>query len=186
MKAAAVGIDSIKHAESIVASNWLAGCGLRLLNHPDFPNLFGMRRSKYGQPDPCPYPKYEAQTPEINQRLLTSFPAMVCGQLCHRSGGPRWSPACAIDCRAGVGQNGDMNWRDRITTNPQICHGKACIRGTRIMVSVILDNLASGLGQDEILKSYPSLTRPDIDAAVAYAAELARESVITFPSTAAA
>ncbi|MGA2658174.1 MAG: DUF433 domain-containing protein [Verrucomicrobiota bacterium] len=79
-----------------------------------------------------------------------------------------------------------MNWRDRITTNPQICHGKACIRGTRIMVSVILDNLASGLGQDEILKSYPSLTRPDIDAAVAYAAELARESVITFPSTAAA
>jgi uncharacterized protein (DUF433 family) len=54
------------------------------------------------------------------------------------------------------------------------------------MVSVILDNLASGLGQDEILKSYPSLTRPDIDAAVAYAAELARESVITFPSTAAA
>ena len=68
MKAAAVGIDSIKHAESIVASNSLAGCGLRLLNHPDFPNLFGMRRSKYGQPDPCPYPKYEAQTPKIKTR----------------------------------------------------------------------------------------------------------------------
>jgi uncharacterized protein (DUF433 family) len=75
-----------------------------------------------------------------------------------------------------------MNWRDRITTNPQICHGKACIRGTRIMVSVILDNLASGLTQEEILKSYPSLTRQDIDAAVAYAAELARESVIALPS----
>ena len=50
------------------------------------------------------------------------------------------------------------------------------------MVSVILDNLASGLTQDEILKSYPSLTRQDIDAAIAYAAELARESVIALPS----
>jgi uncharacterized protein (DUF433 family) len=75
-----------------------------------------------------------------------------------------------------------MNWRDKITTNPQICHGKACIRGTRIMVSVILDNLASGLTQEEILKSYPSLSRPDIDAAVAYAADLARENVIGLPS----
>ena len=75
-----------------------------------------------------------------------------------------------------------MNWRDRITTNPQICHGKACIRGTRTMVWVILDNLTSGLTQKEILKSYPSLTQPDIDAAIAYAAELARESVIGFPS----
>jgi len=75
-----------------------------------------------------------------------------------------------------------MNWRDKITTNPQICHGKACIQGTRIMVSVILDNLASGLTQEEILKSYPSLSRPDIDAAVAYAADLARENVIGLPS----
>ena len=79
-----------------------------------------------------------------------------------------------------------MNWRERIVTNPQICHGKACIRGTRVMVSVVLDNLASGLTPDQILKSYPSLTRQDIDAAVGYAAELARESVIALPSTAAA
>ena len=79
-----------------------------------------------------------------------------------------------------------MNWRDRVTTNPQICHGKACIRGTRIMVSVVLDNLASGQSHEQILKSYPSLTRPDIDAAVAYAAELARESVIALPSGATA
>ena len=71
-----------------------------------------------------------------------------------------------------------MNWRERIVTNPQVCHGRACIRGTRIMVSVVLDNLAAGLGLEEILKSYPSLTRQDIDAAIAYAAELARESVI--------
>ena len=79
-----------------------------------------------------------------------------------------------------------MNWRDRIVTNPEICHRKACIRGTRITVSVVLDNLASGLGREEILKSYPSLTRQDIDASLAYAAELARESVIALPSTAAA
>jgi len=52
-----------------------------------------------------------------------------------------------------------MNWRERIVTNPQICHGKACIRGTRIMVSVVLDNLAAGVGVEEIQKSYPSLTR---------------------------
>ena len=79
-----------------------------------------------------------------------------------------------------------MNWRERIVTNPQICHGRACIRGTRIMVSVVLDNLAAGLGSNEILKSYPSLTRQDIDAAISYAAELARESVMAIPSSAAA
>ena len=78
-----------------------------------------------------------------------------------------------------------MSWRERIVTNPQICHGRACIRGTRIMVSVVLDNLAAGLGLEEILKSYPSLTREDIDAAIGYAAELARESVIALPAAAA-
>jgi uncharacterized protein (DUF433 family) len=92
----------------------------------------------------------------------------------------------AIDCWAGLGQSVDMNWRDRITTNPQVCHGKACIRGTRVMVSVVLDNLAAGLNHEEILTSYPSLVRQDIAAAVAYAAELARESVIALPSIAAA
>ena len=79
-----------------------------------------------------------------------------------------------------------MNWRDRIATNPQICHGRVCIRGTRIMVSVILDNLASGLCQEEILRSYPSLTRQDIDAAIGYAAELARENIVAIPSAPAA
>lgn len=77
-----------------------------------------------------------------------------------------------------------MNWRERIVADAQICHGKVCIRGTRVMVSVILDNLASGLSADEILKSYPSLSREDIAAAIAYAAELARETVIAVPSAA--
>lgn len=79
-----------------------------------------------------------------------------------------------------------MDWRERIISEPQICHGKACIRGTRIMVSVILDNLAAGLSHKEILKSYPSLTGQDVEAAIGYAAELARESVIALAPAAAA
>jgi len=71
-----------------------------------------------------------------------------------------------------------MNWQDYITIDPAICHGKACIKGTRIMVSVILDNLAAGLMPDEILHSYPSLTQEAIQAAIAYAAELARERIV--------
>jgi len=62
------------------------------------------------------------------------------------------------------------NWQDRISINPSVCHGKACIRGTRIMVSIILDNLAAGVSQGEILRSYSSLTPEDIDAALGYAA----------------
>ncbi|HAK88494.1 MAG: hypothetical protein A2077_01990 [Nitrospirae bacterium GWC2_46_6] len=75
-----------------------------------------------------------------------------------------------------------MNWRERIITDPRVCHGKACIKGTRIMVSVILDNLAEGIGEEEILKSYPSLTLEDIKAAIAYAAELSRERLIQVPA----
>jgi uncharacterized protein (DUF433 family) len=68
-----------------------------------------------------------------------------------------------------------MDWRARITTDPNVCHGKACIAGTRIMVSVILDNLAAGADVAEILRLYPSLRAEDVTAAIAYAAELARE-----------
>lgn len=71
-----------------------------------------------------------------------------------------------------------MDWRKRISVDPAICHGKACIKGTRIMVSVILDNLAAGITEDEIIKEYPSLSKDDILAAYAYAAELAREREI--------
>lgn len=72
-----------------------------------------------------------------------------------------------------------MNWRNRITVDPLVCHGKACIKGTRIMVSVILDNLAEGISEEEILKSYPSLAYDDIKAAIAYAAELSRERLVS-------
>ncbi len=67
------------------------------------------------------------------------------------------------------------NLLKRITVDPHICHGKPCIKGTRIMVSVILDNLAAGLTADEIVAEYPPLTRDDVYAALAYASELARE-----------
>ncbi len=71
------------------------------------------------------------------------------------------------------------NWTERITVDPNVCHGKACIHGTRIMVSVILDNLAAGVAEGEILKSYPALASEDIRAAMAYAAALARERVVS-------
>jgi uncharacterized protein (DUF433 family) len=75
-----------------------------------------------------------------------------------------------------------MNWQDHIIVDPSICHGKACIKGTRIMVSVVLDNLAAGLDSDELLKSYPSLTKEEVQAAISYAAELARERVVGMPA----
>ena len=75
-----------------------------------------------------------------------------------------------------------MTWQDHILVAPSVCHGKACIKGTRITVSVILDNLAAGKSVDEILASYPTLNRDAIQAAIAYAAELARERVLRLPS----
>ena len=74
-----------------------------------------------------------------------------------------------------------MDWREHVVVDPTVCHGQACIRGTRIPVAVVLDNLAAGLNAAEILKSYPSLTELGIHAAVAYAAELARERVLAMP-----
>lgn len=71
-----------------------------------------------------------------------------------------------------------MNWQDYITVDPSICHGKACIKGTRVMVTVILDNLAAGLDAEEIVESYPSVSREAVKAALLYAAELAKEQVV--------
>ncbi len=67
-----------------------------------------------------------------------------------------------------------MDWRERISINPQICHGKACIKGTRVMVSVILDNLAEGESYESIIEGY-RVTRDDIQAAIAFAADLAAD-----------
>lgn len=74
-----------------------------------------------------------------------------------------------------------MDWRDRISADPNVCHGKVCIQGTRIMVSVILDNLAGGISQEGILHSYPTLKPEDIQAALSYAAELSKGRIVTLP-----
>jgi len=74
-----------------------------------------------------------------------------------------------------------MNWHDYITVDPDVCHGNACLKDTRIMVSVVLDNLAAGLSIEEILRSYPSLKQESILAAISYAAELTRERIIPMP-----
>jgi uncharacterized protein (DUF433 family) len=74
-----------------------------------------------------------------------------------------------------------QNWRERISINPAVCHGRACIRGTRVLVSAIVDNVAAGVPEEEIFRSYPALTKTDIEAALAYAAELAREGTVELP-----
>ncbi len=68
-----------------------------------------------------------------------------------------------------------MKLAERITANPEIVHGRACIEGTRIPVSVILDNLVDGMTEAEIIKSYPSLTIEDIKAAISYVSKLVRK-----------
>lgn len=70
------------------------------------------------------------------------------------------------------------DWQLHVSVDPKVCHGKACIRGTRILVSSILDNLAARVNREEIIHSYPVLTESDIDAALACAAELARERIV--------
>jgi uncharacterized protein (DUF433 family) len=73
------------------------------------------------------------------------------------------------------------DWMDRISIDPTICHGKPCIKGTRVWVSLIVDNLAAGSTEDEILEAYPSLATEDIRAALAYAAEMTRERYVEIP-----
>ena len=68
-----------------------------------------------------------------------------------------------------------LDWTEHLTSNPEVCSGRLCAKGTRIPVSVILDSLAEGSSRDEILEAYPSLRPEHIDAALAYAAELASE-----------
>ena len=65
--------------------------------------------------------------------------------------------------------------RDLIVRDPKVCHGQAVLKGTRVMVSGILDALAAGMSEDAILEEYPTLTADGIRAAAAYGAELARD-----------
>jgi uncharacterized protein (DUF433 family) len=74
----------------------------------------------------------------------------------------------------------------RISIDPQVCFGKPCIRGTRIWVSLILDWLAAGATEQEIIADYPQLTGEDLRAAIAYGAEMARERIIPIDTRPAA
>lgn len=71
-----------------------------------------------------------------------------------------------------------MDWQKHIRIDPAIGKGRACIAGTRITVSSVLDNLADGLTPEEIVRSYPPLTTDDIRACMAYAAALAHEEIV--------
>jgi uncharacterized protein (DUF433 family) len=67
-----------------------------------------------------------------------------------------------------------IHWQDRILVAPELHHGEACIRGTRIPVTMIVGSLADGLTYDEIRQAYPQLVTEDIQAALSYAAETLR------------
>ncbi len=69
----------------------------------------------------------------------------------------------------------------RISINPSVCFDKPCIRGTRIWVSLILDNLAEGITEKELLENYPALKHEDILSAIAYGAEMSRERYVPLP-----
>ena len=71
-----------------------------------------------------------------------------------------------------------MDWRDRISINPKIFQGKPCIKGTRVMVSTILDNLAEGESYEAIIEGY-RVAREDVQAAIAFAADLAADRHVT-------
>jgi len=71
------------------------------------------------------------------------------------------------------------DWKNKISLDSNLCHGKACIKGTRVMISVILDNLAEGMTEEEILAEYPSLKKGDVQIAIKYAASVAREEIIS-------
>jgi len=75
-----------------------------------------------------------------------------------------------------------VKWQDFITVDPKVCHGKARIAGTRVLVSVILDNLAAGLSAEEIVRSYSSIGFDAVQACIAYAAEPTHESVVEVPA----
>ena len=70
-----------------------------------------------------------------------------------------------------------MRWQEYISSDPTICHGKACITGTRGMATVILDSLAEGLSIEEIVENYPSVSGEAVQATLLYAAELEKERI---------
>lgn len=90
-------------------------------------------------------------------------------------------PGCAaLDPAEEVPYSHGMNYQDRITIEPGKRGGKPCIRGLRITVYDVLDYLASGMSENQILRDFPDLTREDIRACIAFAAD--RERRLMFAS----
>ena len=77
-----------------------------------------------------------------------------------------------------------MKWQDRITIQPDVCHGKACIKDTRVMVSVILANLSEGETYEYIMSNY-HVMQEDIEASIAFAAEMAEDRFLPLGEEAA-
>ena len=71
-----------------------------------------------------------------------------------------------------------IDWREHLSSDPKVCEGQLCAKGTRVLVTNILDSLAEGADRESILRSYPTLRPEHIEAALVYAAELAREEAI--------
>jgi uncharacterized protein (DUF433 family) len=71
-----------------------------------------------------------------------------------------------------------VDWRERISMDPEIHHGAVCVKGTRIPVSILLGSLAGGMTAEAILEAYPQLTREDLGAVFAYAAEIVQEETL--------
>lgn len=77
-----------------------------------------------------------------------------------------------------------MHWQDRISSDPGVCHGSACVKGTRVLVSVVVDSIAAGDSVDAVASAY-RIDPDDVRAALRYAAELTRERVLPTPGSAA-
>jgi uncharacterized protein (DUF433 family) len=80
------------------------------------------------------------------------------------------------------GQEVAVDWKRYISSDPEVLHGAVCLTGTRVSVSVVLDSLAANETSERILEQYPSLKPEHISAAIAYAADLARERIIPVPA----
>jgi uncharacterized protein (DUF433 family) len=72
---------------------------------------------------------------------------------------------------------------ERLDADPAVCGGQVCVRGTRIPASLILDSLAGGDSIEDLLRGYPTLTREDVGAVLAYGARLARERILPLTGT---
>jgi uncharacterized protein (DUF433 family) len=71
-----------------------------------------------------------------------------------------------------------VDWREHVTIDPELHHGDPCIKGTRVPVTTIIGSLADGMTADEVIEAYPQLTEAQIQAALAYAADIMRQDLL--------